>query len=180
MTPVYTAHGRQVSTNRVDGPSWRVSKNVPEFSGRQLGPWTRAVNLGSGNRPLLARDLFYSQMDVLPDTHSYNRVKAIQLVSLQLYKGICRKVVRPGAVQSHRVRWKSCHQILWPTSRITAKLHVVRIIVNDLHRAMSRSRQRSQPRAKGCWTSMKVRQYLVGCWLGSELSLVCTWPAADG
>jgi len=35
---------------RVDGPSWRVSKNVPEFTGRQLGPWTRAVNSGSGNR----------------------------------------------------------------------------------------------------------------------------------
>jgi len=27
-------------------------KNAPEFSGRQLGPWTRAVNSGSGNRPL--------------------------------------------------------------------------------------------------------------------------------
>ena len=45
-------HGRPVSTTRVDGPSWRVSKNAPEFSGRQLGPWTRAVNSGSGNRPL--------------------------------------------------------------------------------------------------------------------------------
>ena len=39
-------------TARVHGPSWRVSKNAPEFSGRQLGPWTRAVNSGSGNRPL--------------------------------------------------------------------------------------------------------------------------------
>ena len=39
------------STTRVHGPSWRVSKNAPEFSGRQLGPWTRAVNSGSGNRP---------------------------------------------------------------------------------------------------------------------------------
>ena len=29
-------------------------KNAPEFSGRQLGPWTRAVNSGSGNRPLVA------------------------------------------------------------------------------------------------------------------------------
>jgi len=43
---------RSVSTTRVDGPSWRVSKNEPEFTGRQLGPWTRAVNSGSGNRPL--------------------------------------------------------------------------------------------------------------------------------
>jgi len=35
---VYTArvHGRPVSTTRVDGPSWRVSKNAPEFSGREL------------------------------------------------------------------------------------------------------------------------------------------------
>ena len=31
----------------VDG----CQKNAPEFSGRQLGPWTRAVNSGSGNRP---------------------------------------------------------------------------------------------------------------------------------
>ena len=54
-TPVYTArvHGRPVSTTLVHGPSWRVSKNAPEFSDRQLGPWTRAVNSGSGNRPLL-------------------------------------------------------------------------------------------------------------------------------
>ena len=42
---------RSVSTTRVHGPSWRVSKNAPEFSGRQLGPWTRPVNSGSGNRP---------------------------------------------------------------------------------------------------------------------------------
>ena len=34
-------------TARVDG----CQKNAPEFSGRQLGPWTRAVNSGSGNRP---------------------------------------------------------------------------------------------------------------------------------
>jgi len=34
---------RSVSTTRVDGPSWRVSKNEPEFTGRQLGPWTRVV-----------------------------------------------------------------------------------------------------------------------------------------
>ena len=53
VTPVYTArvHERPVSTTRVHGPSWRVSKNAPEFSGRQLDPWTRAVNSGSGNRP---------------------------------------------------------------------------------------------------------------------------------
>ena len=38
-------------TTRVHGPSWRVSKNAPEFLGHQLGPWTRAVNSGSGNRP---------------------------------------------------------------------------------------------------------------------------------
>jgi len=43
---------RSVSTTRVHGPSWRVSKNAPEFSGRQLDPWTRPVNSGSGNRPL--------------------------------------------------------------------------------------------------------------------------------
>jgi len=42
---------RSVSTTRVHGPSWRVSKNAPEFSGRQLGPWTRPVNSGNGNRP---------------------------------------------------------------------------------------------------------------------------------
>jgi len=30
-----------------------VSKNAPEFSGRQLDPQTRAVNSGSGNRPLV-------------------------------------------------------------------------------------------------------------------------------
>jgi len=40
-----------VSTTWVDGPSWQVSKNASEFSGRQLGPWTPAVNSGSGNRP---------------------------------------------------------------------------------------------------------------------------------
>ena len=34
------------------GPSTRMSKNAPEFTGRQLGPWTPAVNLGSGNRAL--------------------------------------------------------------------------------------------------------------------------------
>jgi len=45
---------RSVSTTRVDGPSWWVSKNAPEFSGRQLGQWTRAVNSGSGNRPLIS------------------------------------------------------------------------------------------------------------------------------
>ena len=37
-------------------PSWRPElmgvKNAPEFTGRQLGPWTRAVNSGSGNRPV--------------------------------------------------------------------------------------------------------------------------------
>ena len=49
VTPV-----RPISTTRVNGPSWRVSKNAPEFSGRQLGPWTRAVNSGSGNRPLVS------------------------------------------------------------------------------------------------------------------------------
>ena len=31
------------STTQVDGPSWRVSKNAPEFTGRQLGPSTRVV-----------------------------------------------------------------------------------------------------------------------------------------
>jgi len=36
-------HLRSVSITRVDGPSWRVSKNAPKFSGRQLGPWTRVV-----------------------------------------------------------------------------------------------------------------------------------------
>jgi len=41
------------STTPVDGPSWRVSKNACEFTGSQLGPWTRAVNSGSGNRPLV-------------------------------------------------------------------------------------------------------------------------------
>jgi len=53
VTPVYTArvYRRPVSTTRVDGPSWRVSKNAPKFSDRQLGPWTRAVNSGSRNRP---------------------------------------------------------------------------------------------------------------------------------
>ena len=58
VTPVYTARvqGRPVSTTRVDGPSWRVSKNAPEFSCRQLGPWTRAVNSGSGNRPLITHE----------------------------------------------------------------------------------------------------------------------------
>ena len=30
----------------VDGPSWRVSKNAPEFTGRELGPWTRVVETG--------------------------------------------------------------------------------------------------------------------------------------
>ena len=38
---------RSVSTTRVHGPSSQaeltVSKNAPEFSGRQLGPWTRVV-----------------------------------------------------------------------------------------------------------------------------------------
>jgi len=37
-------------TARVDG----CQKNAPEFLGRQLGPLTRAVNSGSGNRPLLS------------------------------------------------------------------------------------------------------------------------------
>jgi len=41
----------------IHGPSWRVSKNAPEFSGRQLGPWTRAVNSGSRNRPLSRKQL---------------------------------------------------------------------------------------------------------------------------
>ena len=31
-----------------------MSKNAHEFTGRQLGPWTRAVNSGSGNRALVA------------------------------------------------------------------------------------------------------------------------------
>jgi len=46
VTPVYTArvHGRPVSTTRVNGPSWRVSKNAPEFTGH--GPSTRPVNSG--------------------------------------------------------------------------------------------------------------------------------------
>ena len=33
---------------RVDGPSWRVSKNAPEVTSRELRPWTRAANSGSG------------------------------------------------------------------------------------------------------------------------------------
>ena len=37
--------------------NWRVSKNAPEFTGRQLGPWYRPVNLGSGNRALLCSHL---------------------------------------------------------------------------------------------------------------------------
>ena len=36
-------HGRPVSSTWVDGPSWRVSKNAPEFTGRKLGPWTLVV-----------------------------------------------------------------------------------------------------------------------------------------
>ena len=49
-------------TGQVDGcifwhPSTRVSKNAPEFSGRQLGMWTRAVNSGSGNRALVTLTL---------------------------------------------------------------------------------------------------------------------------
>jgi len=48
--PVYT--GVRFPLPEFHGPSWRVSKNAPEFTGRQLGPWTRAVNSGSGNRPL--------------------------------------------------------------------------------------------------------------------------------
>ena len=40
---------RSVSTTRVHGPSWRVSKKYT----RVLGPSTRPVNSGSGNRPLL-------------------------------------------------------------------------------------------------------------------------------
>jgi len=64
---MYTPQRRDlspVSTTRVDGPSWRavnlgaffdtrqlrpstlVSKNAPEFTGRQLGPWTRVVETG--------------------------------------------------------------------------------------------------------------------------------------
>ena len=35
-----------VSTTRVHGPSWRVSKNAPEFTCHQLGPWTRVVETG--------------------------------------------------------------------------------------------------------------------------------------
>ena len=54
---------------RVDGPSWRVSKNAPEFSGRQLGPWTRAVNSGSGNRPLRGR--FWIVWSVRTKSHSH-------------------------------------------------------------------------------------------------------------
>jgi len=30
----------------VEGPSWRVSKNAPEFTGHQLGPWTWVVETG--------------------------------------------------------------------------------------------------------------------------------------
>jgi len=36
-------HLRSVSTSRVHGPSSRVSKKCTQFSGRQLGPWTRVV-----------------------------------------------------------------------------------------------------------------------------------------
>ena len=40
-------HGRPVSTTRVHGPSWRVSKMHPSSravnSARELGPWTRVV-----------------------------------------------------------------------------------------------------------------------------------------
>ena len=38
---------RSVSTTRVHGQSSRA-----ELTARELGPWTRAVNSGSGNRPL--------------------------------------------------------------------------------------------------------------------------------
>jgi len=56
---------------RVDGPSWRpvnsgafwrVSKNAPKFTGRQLGPWTRAVNSGSGNRALMCYEMFKPEL----------------------------------------------------------------------------------------------------------------------
>jgi len=40
---ILCVHRRPVSTSRVDGPSWRVSKNAPEFTSRQLGLWTRVV-----------------------------------------------------------------------------------------------------------------------------------------
>ena len=33
-------------------PSWRPENSGAFFDTRQLGPWTRAVNSGSGNRPL--------------------------------------------------------------------------------------------------------------------------------
>jgi len=49
-------------------PSWRVSKNAPEFTGRQLGPSTRAVNSGSGNRALHVPSFTMSTVktDLLP------------------------------------------------------------------------------------------------------------------
>ena len=46
---------RSVSTTRVHGPRTRVHFLTPVNSGRQLGPWTRAVNSGSGNRHLPIR-----------------------------------------------------------------------------------------------------------------------------
>jgi len=44
-----------VSTTRVDGPSWWVTGYpvTRQHVTRQLGPLTRAVNSGSGNRALL-------------------------------------------------------------------------------------------------------------------------------
>jgi len=38
-------------------PSWRVSKNAPEFTARELGPWTRVVETGLKAQQLLV--LFY-------------------------------------------------------------------------------------------------------------------------
>ena len=43
-------HGSPVSTTRVDGPSWRVSKMYPSWravnSARELGKWTLVVETG--------------------------------------------------------------------------------------------------------------------------------------
>jgi len=61
---------RSVSTTRVDGPLTGV-KNAPEFLGRQLGSWTRAVNSGSGNRPLV-------ELPWLVSNHTYDGTNMIR------------------------------------------------------------------------------------------------------
>ena len=90
-------HGPCTRASGFHYPSWRPEmtgvKNAPELTGRQLGPWTRAVNSGSGNWALVyVVCAWYSSWTVLIvwlAIHSVTVKSCHNSVHLQTYDNNC-------------------------------------------------------------------------------------------